>query len=210
MNRSNQPSRCTFQTGEMTMKTAIRTVVTAAAIAGLSNVAYAQASETVDVTATLTKRTQLAVFVEPPSFGEIAVPGDENATCSYVLQADTGGGSLSFVTGASVDDPNPDTELCRFSGTEIPNRIQVTCEGSTDYTFDITTITSAPAAALGLSLTGSAPGLLDDSFSGKAASSETCPSFGLDELRPRLKLSVPGTAEAFDGTVGTMAISVNY
>jgi len=192
------------------MTPALKTVTTIAAIFGLSNVAYAQASETVDVTATLTKRTQLAVIVEPPGFGEIAVPSDENATCSYVLQSDAGGASLSYVTGASVDDPNPDAELCQFSGAEIPNRVQVTCEPSTDYTFDVTTTTAAPAAANGLSLTGSAPGLLDDSFSGKEISSETCASFGLDILRPRLKLSVPGTAEAFDGTVGTMAITVNY
>lgn len=199
----------TFERGAQ-MKTAIKLITTAAAIAGMSNVAYAQASETVDVNATITKRTQLAVTVAPPSFGEISVPGDDAQTCSYILAGDGLGNTQSFVTGATTNDPNPDTELCQFGGAEFPATVQVTCETATDYTFDVSTTTAAPAAALGLNLTASAPLDKGNNFSNKETTALTCGTAGFDELSPSLKLTVPGTAEAFNGTVGTMAVSVNY
>ena len=169
--------------------------------AGVYMPAYAQSSTTVDITAQVISSNQEELVIEGSAgdFGTLIIPKNNGNVCVYKIDSE----GKATVEGQG-GDANPEPENCRFDDGPLAAIIKITGEPNTEISVRVTIQPSPDAKSARLELTfpdGSEefvyPHFQDDR--------------GVTEFSPDLALSIPNTAEEFDGgSIATLTADVTY
>ena len=163
--------------------------------------AHAQSSTTVDITARVitADKEELVIEGNAGDFGTLVIPKNNGNVCVYKIDSE----SKATVEGQD-GNANPEPENCRFDEGPLAATIKIKGEPNTEISVTVTIQVSPDAKSARLELTfpdGSEefvyPHFQDDR--------------GVTEFSPDLALSIPNTAEEFDGgSIATLTADVTY